>query len=371
MKRKAFLVIVTMVFIIGMLNVIPVKAATVSLNTSKKTVYAGSFFQLKLKNANDSVEWKSSKESVAQVLPSGIVVALKKGKATITATYQGVAYGCTVTVKNPTIDKTKANMRVDDELRLKMKGNNPVSWSSSNKKVATVDDGGLVKAHMVGTTTITAKCEDGNEYTSKVTVQNYDIKVGDIVKMGYYEQDANPQNGTELIEWEVLEVKDGRAVLISKYALDAKAFNNENVDRKWEDCFIREWLNNDFYNEVFKDEEKAKICKSVVSADRNSKYTNISQGNATEDDVYLLSINEYLTYRPSKCLPTEYATNKAVGGAVGENGYIKYWLRTKGESYWGDTITFVNYDETVDYSGGYYYLTYGIRPVICIFVDDN
>lgn len=44
-------------------------------------------------------------------------------------------------------------------------------------------------------------------------------EVGDIFKFGSYEQDNDTSNGKEDIEWLVLEVKDGKALLISKYAL--------------------------------------------------------------------------------------------------------------------------------------------------------
>lgn len=49
---------------------------------------------------------------------------------------------------------------------------------------------------------------------------SFDKKVGHYVSFGKYEQDNNTSNGKEKIEWLVLEVKDGKALVISKYALD-------------------------------------------------------------------------------------------------------------------------------------------------------
>ena len=340
------------------------------------------FFQLKLKNASGNVTWKSNKESVAQVLPSGIVVALKKGKATITATYDGIAYGCTVTVKDPSIDKTKATMRVDDSLRLKMKGANAVSWSSSDKKVATVDDGGLVKALMVGTTKITAKCEDGREFTSTVSVKNYDLKVGDIVKMGHYEQDNNTYNGAEIIEWEVLDVKDGKALLLSTYAIDNKRFCAENYDRQtWGVCEIRTWLNNNFFDSAFDKNEKGKIISSAISADLNPKDDSRSQGSATKDNIFLLSIKEVEKYEPSRCMVNEYDISQ---GIVSSDGYCNYFLRTTGWC-WQGTFNDSTIVSAVKTDGSIFYALYpeheidgyefrgeyksGIRPAMWITVD--
>lgn len=45
---------------------------------------------------------------------------------------------------------------------------------------------------------------------------SFDKKVGHYVSFGKYEQDNNTSNGKEKIEWLVLEVKDGKALVISK-----------------------------------------------------------------------------------------------------------------------------------------------------------
>lgn len=58
----------------------------------------------------------------------------------------------------PVLNKTSVYMAKGDTLQLKVKGYkaSKVKWSSSNKKVATVDSKGLVKAKKNGKTTITA-----------------------------------------------------------------------------------------------------------------------------------------------------------------------------------------------------------------------
>ena len=45
------------------------------------------------------------------------------------------------------------------------------------------------------------------------------ISVGDVLAFGHYEQDNNPDNGPEPIEWIVLDVQDGKALLLSRYGL--------------------------------------------------------------------------------------------------------------------------------------------------------
>ena len=117
------------------------------------------------------------------------------------------------------------------------------------------------------------------------------VKVGDNVFFGTYEQDNNPSNGKEKIEWRVLDIQDGRALLISEYALDCKPYNTSFDNITWETCTLRTWLNNDFLNAAFSAEEKARIPTVTVSADLNPEY-GTDPGNATEDKVFLLSIRE-------------------------------------------------------------------------------
>ena len=153
---------------------------------------------------------------------------------------------------------------------------------------------------------------------------------GGFVFLGAYEQDNNTSNGKEDIEWLVLEVKDGKALVISKYALDCKQYNTSYTDVTWETCTLRKWLNNDFINAAFSADEKAMIPTVTVSADKNPDY-NTNPGNATQDQVFLLSITEANKYFSSdsarECKPTDYAV---ASGANSFSGNCLWWLRSPG-----------------------------------------
>lgn len=153
---------------------------------------------------------------------------------------------------------------------------------------------------------------------------------GDTVFFGAYEQDNNTSNGKEDVEWLVLEVKDGKALVVSKYALDCKQYNTSNTNVTWETCTLRKWLNTDFINSAFSSDEKAKIPTVTVSADENPDYST-NPGNATQDQVFLLSITEANKYFGSdsarQCKPTDYAfANGAYVNSV--NGNCWWWLRS-------------------------------------------
>ena len=58
-----------------------------------------------------------------------------------------------------------------------------------------------------------------------VSILNKDVKEGDIVEFGRYMQKND--NDMDNIEWNVLDVKDGKALLLSRYALDFKQYNEK------------------------------------------------------------------------------------------------------------------------------------------------
>lgn len=201
----------------------------------------------------------------------------------------------------------------------------------------------------------------------KFKEQLKDIKVGNYIKFGAYEQDNNTSNGKEDVEWLVLEVKDGKALVISKYALDCKPYNTSYTDVTWENCTLRRWLNNDFINAAFSAEEKSMIPTVTVSADNNPDYST-NPGNTTLDQVFLLSITEANKYFSSDsarpCKPTEYAV---AGGAYASsfNGNCWWWLRSPGDLRYG--VAYVTNDGGVNERGNSVdYGSIAVRPALWI-----
>jgi len=160
---------------------------------------------------------------------------------------------------------------------------------------------------------------------------------GDTVLFGSYEQDNYISNGKEAIEWLVLAKEENRMLVISQYTLDCRQYNTSYTSVTWESCTLRKWLNEDFFNAAFSDEEKTRILAATVSADKNPDYKT-DPGNATQDKVFLLSIaeaNEYFKNDESRmCVPTAYAK---ANGAYTNSSYVKgdaaacwWWLRSPG-----------------------------------------
>lgn len=174
-----------------------------------------------------------------------------------------------------------------------------------------------------------------------------DINIDDIVTFGRYPQTSEGTDQTP-IEWIVLDIKEGKALLLSRFGLDAKKYDDKypNDGVTWQDCSLRKWLNEEFLDEAFAEEEKRAIQRTSVDNSQSQGFslwhTNVE--NSTEDSVFLLSYaeaNRYLGVTDVNSLnlksmvaPTEYAKSQ---GAT-ESEYLTaegkaagwWWLRSPG-----------------------------------------
>ena len=130
-----------------------------------------------------NVTWKSDNESIAKV-EDGTVTAVAPGEATITVTTSdgNRTATCTVTVTRAvtaiTLEPTEVPLFAGDSTTLKVTvapgdaTNKTLTWTSSDDKIATVDQTGKVTAVAPGEATITATAADGSGVTAtcKVTV---------------------------------------------------------------------------------------------------------------------------------------------------------------------------------------------------------
>lgn len=196
------------------------------------------------------------------------------------------------------------------------------------------------------------------------------VKVGEYITFGTYEQDNNTSNGKEPIEWLVLDEQDGKVLVISKYALDAQPFNEEDVDVTWETCTVRNWLNGEFINSAFINSERVKISTVTVTADANPDY-NTDPGNDTQDKVFLLNIaeaNEYFDSGEARvCKATDYAVAQGAGMSdiFGYEGNCWWWLRSPGRIQ--VSAAAVDYDGRVGNEGGIVINSHtSIRPAMWI-----
>ena len=176
-----------------------VKATNVVLDKTELTLNRGMKYSLTMTvtpaTFTDKVSWKSTNVDVAAIAEDGTVTAKGAGQATIKVTVGDVSATCKVNVVQPVtsiyLNKTSLEMTALDTYQLQASvypseaNNKEVSWESSDEKVATVDENGLVQAKEKGTAVITAKAKDGSKVSRncKVTVKNTAYVVTDISKL--------------------------------------------------------------------------------------------------------------------------------------------------------------------------------------------
>ena len=171
--RKLMSLLLILAFCFTFIPTVNVQAASkVKINKTKATGYVGKTTTLKVSGTKKAVKWKTSNKKVATVSSKGKVTAKKAGSATITAKVSGKSYKCKVTVKNPSLNKSKATLEEGKTLTLKLTGATAKSYKSSNTSVATVSSKGKITAKSAGTATITCTASNKKTYTCKVTVKS-------------------------------------------------------------------------------------------------------------------------------------------------------------------------------------------------------
>jgi len=186
-------------------TVIDVPVSSIGLSKTWATVLLGSTYQLQAtvypSDAKDkTLVWASDTPSVASVDQNGLVTAKALGTAIISATSgNNKTTKCKLTVNPVLVSKISLNAAMqnlyigegDSAEKTVLKAtvvpanatHAGLSWSSSNRKIATVDQDGTVTGVGTGTAKITVKSTDGSKNSATCTVK-VSIHVNDIQIIG-------------------------------------------------------------------------------------------------------------------------------------------------------------------------------------------
>lgn len=162
----------------------PVRALTLSQRNADLTV--GSTVKLTASGGESIVSFSSSNEAVATVSADGTVKAVGEGSAVVTAKAGDLTASCSVAVKGTEQTDVPAtntlflqssggltgqfSMDPGETASVKVVGSSaPVTWSSSDSQIATVDASGIVTGVSSGLAIITAVV-DGQTLTIDVLV---------------------------------------------------------------------------------------------------------------------------------------------------------------------------------------------------------
>ena len=177
--------------------------------------------------SNKKIKWTSSNPSVATVNSSGKVTAKKYGTTTITAAAtdgSGVKATCKIQVVRlvTSVKLNRYSMTVVAGRKATLKATispksatyKSVTWSSSDKSIATVDSKGTVYALQPGIVYITAKAKDSSnkkavcrvEVKAAVSASNITIITDDVVlavnQSKVMPKSVTPPTSTDSVTWE-------------------------------------------------------------------------------------------------------------------------------------------------------------------------
>ena len=152
------------------------------------------------------------------------------------------------------------------------------------------------------------------------------------------------------MDWRVLDKKDGKVLLLKDNSFGSTPFDKKGQNVTWESSSVREWLNNDFLQESFTENERNSILETTVKNTPNATYKTLA-GNNTKDKFFLLSCDEVAKYYD----------------AIHETKSC-WWLRTPGAA--ENSMSFVYKDKTVmDYGYEVTNTNITVKPAMWLNVE--
>lgn len=106
------------------------------------------------------------------------------------------------------------------------------------------------------------------------------------ITLGHYPKDNEWQRAP--LEWLVIGEGDDSVLLIIRDVIDCLPIDSQAHKTTWEDCELRAWLNSDFLETAFSDEERALLQPSTV----RTRHNRTKEYFETTDYVYILSREE-------------------------------------------------------------------------------
>jgi hypothetical protein len=179
--------------------------------------------------------------------------------------------------------------------------------------------------------------------------------------------------------WQVLDFKDGRALIITEDIIELCWYHSAFVDITWADSHLRKYLNNEFYNQ-FNKEEKAKII-TVTSKNPDNPWFKTKGGRDTTDSIFLLSLEEVCQYFGDSRTKLWNKGNQRWliddqnnGKRQAKYGNDFHWWRLRSPGYYGRTAASISHNGHVYVRGNGVYGRPrdggGVRPALWLKLED-
>lgn len=181
-------------------------------------------------------------------------------------------------------------------------------------------------------------------------------------KMTFGSYGGNP------IEWRVIQEDDLNIWLVADKAIESLPFEEEYCEVDWEHCSLRKWLNNEFLQTAFTDDERECIDEGLYINSGNAKY-GIGRLNDTIDRVTIPSIEDVKKFFKNNDARKCEATTTAVEHGVfiwKKTNCCNWWLRNPGNAL--DKVAFISTSGYIKEDSAPPDLKYfGVRPMIALY----
>ncbi|MCL1996212.1 MAG: DUF6273 domain-containing protein [Defluviitaleaceae bacterium] len=175
--------------------------------------------------------------------------------------------------------------------------------------------------------------------------------------------------------WQVLDIQNGQVLLLSELVIEKRVYHKDREDITWENCSLRHYLNNNFYNKLSAAEKRRVVQRTITNHD--NPWLGIKGGSKTTDNVFLLSIDELVHYfcdseqlkngklnenpGDDHVIDDQFNKKRIAKDIGGRAGW--WWLRSPG--YVSSGAASVNNDGLVRLSGNYVNnVSGGVRPAL-------
>ena len=171
--------------------------------------------------------------------------------------------------------------------------------------------------------------KDGDIYTTLKNTDNWGKNGDATINNIKYHKTKKSYFKYEPIKWRVLQSENGEAFLLSDVILDRQPYNENYEDITWEESSLRTWLNGEFINRAFSDEEKENInITEIVNQDDPDYGT--EGGNNTSDKIFLLSLSEVSEQQDGEKYGFLDDRMRACENSTFSEAFSWWWLRSPG-----------------------------------------
>ena len=190
--------------------------------------------------------------------------------------------------------------------------------------------------------------KDGDIYTTLKNTDNWDKNGDALIDNIKYHKTKKSYFKYEPIKWRVLQSENQEAFLLSDVILDKQAYNTDFEYITWEESSLRTWLNGEFINRAFSDEEKEKINITEIVNQDNPDY-GTEGGNNTSDKIFLLSLSEVSEQQDGEKYGFLDDRMRACEKSTFSEAFSWWWLRSPGD--YSDSAAEVDGSGWVDRDG--------------------